>query len=275
MRPVSVALGRRVLLLLLLSLAPRGGRAKLEPPLKWASSSCPDDTFKSSLDDQLCAGLTSRPGVTTAEGCRELCCSVAFGQCGVWQWCNNPNGGCNEWGSVRCHTGPVNTADCPHKGNWIGGSRRPAPPPPPPSPAAVRRQGFSGFLGQNFSCNDSQALGLHDSWYYTWTKNPSQYNRCPFAKAPQELAREFVPMINGVGQAGDVSQNNHSATVWRDANAHYLLGYNEPDLGRIDPVTGKSNHPHMVDPAVAAQDWVAVQALAEQTSLKLISPVRA
>ena len=39
-------------------------------------------------------------------------------------------------------------------------------------------------------------------------------------------------------------------------------------------MTGKSNHPHMVDPATAAQDWPHVQALAERGNLKLVSPVR-
>lgn len=243
-------------------------------PVAVQTSSCPIDFFKSSLEGKHCSGLTARPGVSSADACRDLCCNVAFGQCGVWQWCDNPNGGCNEWAGVRCHTGPLNTVDCPQAGNWVGGSRRPAPPPPPPPLAAVRRQGFSGFLGQNYSCNDSHALGLHDSWYYTWTKNPSQYNRCSFGQSQQVLGKEFVPMINGVGQAAGDGVNEHNIEVWRKANAHYLLGYNEPDPGRINPVTGKSNHPHMVAPAAAARDWVEVQGLAERLSLKLISPVR-
>ena len=37
-------------------------------------------------------------------------------------------------------------------------------------------------------------------------------------------------MINGVGEAV-MSNEEHFLTVWRDANAHYLLGYNEPDPG--------------------------------------------
>lgn len=50
------------------------------------------------------------------------------------------------------------------------------------------------------------------------------------------------------------------------ANAHYLLGYNEPDPGN------GHNHPHMVSPAAAARDWVMVQAAAEQLGLQLVSP---
>lgn len=43
-------------------------------------------------------------------------------------------------------------------------------------------------------------------------------------------AAEFVPMINGVGQL-DSGVTDHYQMEWRAANAHYLLGYNEPDPG--------------------------------------------
>jgi hypothetical protein len=59
-------------------------------------------------------------------------------------------------------------------------------------PAATRKQGFSGFLGKHFTCDDASALGLSDSWFYTWTKNAAQYKQCPTTSAA-----EFVPMING------------------------------------------------------------------------------
>ena len=133
-----------------------------------------------------------------------------------------------------------------------------------------------------------QALGLGDSWFYTWMKNDAQYKKCA------EQAKEFVPMcapsplatprahvtpaarcpaharaararfqrrsaistppqrppsggqswggarrapistitgrINGVGQC-DQPLTNHYQMEWTAANAHYLLGYNEPDFG--------------------------------------------
>lgn len=48
--------------------------------------------------------------------------------------------------------------------------------------------------------------------------------------------------------------------------AKYILGYNEPDPGN------GHNHPHMVEPAVAAQDWVKVQKAADELGLGLVSP---
>ena len=53
---------------------------------------------------------------------------------------------------------------------------------------------------------------------------------------------------------------------WVGSNAHYLLGYNEPDPGN------GHNHPHMVSPELAAKDWVKVQQAAERLRLKLVSP---
>merc|ERR1711933_415844 len=55
---------------------------------------------------------------------------------------------------------------------------------------------------------------------------------------------------------------------WKFANVHYLLGYNEPDLGN------GHNHPHQAAPAVAAADWPLVQKVAEQFDppLELVGP---
>ena len=92
--------------------------------------------------------------------------------------------------------------------------------------------------------------------------NAAQYSRC---ESPLDQAVEFVPMINGVGQLEE-GLSHHFQEEWRSANAHYLLGYNEPDYGN------GHNHPHMVSPAVAAKDWVNVQAAATLMGLKLVSP---
>lgn len=72
-------------------------------------------------------------------------------------------------------------------------------------------------------------------------------------------------MINGIGQM-DSPVTVHYMKEWKAGNAHYLLGYNEPDYGN------GHNHPHAVDPADAAKDWVKVQAAAKQTGLTLVSP---
>lgn len=56
-------------------------------------------------------------------------------------------------------------------------------------------------------------------------KNSAQYTHCTGMQAA-----EFVPMINGVGQL-DSGVTDHYQMEWRAANAHYLLGYNEPDPG--------------------------------------------
>merc|ERR1712048_434219 len=57
--------------------------------------------------------------------------------------------------------------------------------------------------------------------------------------------------------------------VWKEHNAQFLLGYNEPDAGN-----GKHNHPHEVSPADAAAAWPKVQELAASMSppLTLVSP---
>jgi len=130
---------------------------------------------------------------------------------------------------------------------------------------ATRKRGFEGFLGKHFTCQDAAALGLSDSWFYTWMMNPSQYGKCGY---DQKLAAEFVPMVNGINQ----TQNFMTDAVkkhWVAANVHYLLGYNEPDSGN-----GKHNHPHECSPASAAADWALVQKVAEQFDppLELVAP---
>jgi hypothetical protein len=94
--------------------------------------------------------------------------------------------------------------------------------------------------------------------------NPSQYNEC----GDEKLAAEFVPMVAGIGQTQSMMTDSIKRK-WAAANAHYLLGYNEPDSGN-----GKHNHPHEASPADAAADWPKVQAVAEQFDppLELVDP---
>jgi len=126
---------------------------------------------------------------------------------------------------------------------------------------AVKKQGFSGYLGNYWSCEDSKALNLDDSWYYTWLHEPTARGRsyCNGGFPPGE----FVPMVNGKGQAAKLNTPSTHKTF---ANSEFLLGYNEPDPGN-----GR-NHPHMMDPAEAAVDWVDMQDLAAANNLTLVSP---
>ena len=116
-----------------------------------------------------------------------------------------------------------------------------------------------------------------------------------------ETRRRFF--CTGIGQL-DSGLTHHFQTEWAAANAHFLLGYNEPDPVRervfcdafshskssfyrdrlrtnIVRENSKQdvclqgnghNHPHMVSPALAAKDWVKVQAAATLMELKLVSP---
>jgi len=128
---------------------------------------------------------------------------------------------------------------------------------------SIPKRGFSGFLGAHFTCQDAAALKLDGSWSYTWTTNPSQYNKCKTAPTA-----EFVPMVNGVGQAKRLV-TSHIQKAWKAANVRYLLGYNEPDYGN------GHNHPHQASPAKAAADWPDVQRVAAQMApepLVLVGP---
>lgn len=128
---------------------------------------------------------------------------------------------------------------------------------------ATRKRGFSGFMGEHFTCEDAAALGLQDSWSYTWMLSASQRNKCAGKKA----AAEFTPMINGVGETSK-SKIEDLKTLWSGNNVHYLLGYNEPDYGN------GHNHPHMATPAKAAADWPELQKLAAHFDppLTLVGP---
>lgn len=145
-----------------------------------------------------------------------------------------------------------------------------------------RKRGFSGFLkpsGGDYTCDDAALLNLQESWHYNWGKWPSASNRCD----GQNITSEFVPMAIGAhcpswGEGECVAALEESIeklntdevrTSWKNANAQFLLGYNEPDAGN-----GKHNHPHEVSPADAAAAWPKVQALAAAMSppLTLVSP---
>ncbi len=215
--------------------------------------------FQSSLNLTRCEGMQPFKSVQTWQECRAVACSNSSAQ--AWQFCPTSFPGCQGWASSRCWVGGLASGPplkCPSASEWMGESR--LAPPPRPSPA-TRKRGFSGYLGKDYTCEDQQVLGLNDSWYYTWTHEPSQHNKC----TPGSQGREFVPMLIGLGSAGSLG---NYVREWGEANAHYVLGYNEPDFGN------GHNHPHMCSPEAAAKDWPKVQAVAAafDPPLTLVSP---
>ena len=215
---------------------------------------CPASTFKGSMNGTLCSNLTEYKDVKELDTCKQLCCDDP--ECDTYLWCPT---GCKDWKSSRCWYGKK--GNCSSAAQWIGETK--IQPPPPPAPA-TRKRGFSGFLGENYTCDDSKVLGLDDSWYYNWVHESSQYNKCK----GKNTSYEFVPMVIGLGIAENMIGNTAIQKDWAERNVHFLLGYNEPDYGN------GHNHPHMCKPADAAKDWVKVQELAASFDppLALVGP---
>jgi hypothetical protein len=93
------------------------------------------------------------------------------------------------------------------------------------------------------------------SWYYNWSNTPSKgYN----GEVQDFTGYEFVPMIWN----GNYSADNIRTYVKAHPECKYLLGFNEPNF------TAQAN----MTPAVAAEKWPEVQALAKELGLKLVAP---
>ncbi len=78
-----------------------------------------------------------------------------------------------------------------------------------------------GISKKGLAVNDTMGkhinpVELKASWYYDWSTNPHSYT------GYEQI--EFVPMIWGVGNDGDITKVNNY-------NYKYLLAYNEPDMG--------------------------------------------
>lgn len=263
-----------------------------------------DALFTVDLRDAVCPDLKGQKSSSapTVEACRNICAEDPG--CDLYQWCpydpNKPQAlSCllhdrESWTTgnwTRCYVSDATSSrnmcepDTNHR--WIGaakiGSNR--VPSTTTAPAVTKsKRGFSGFLGGEdggSTCADSTALGLQNSWYYTWTIRTSEDNYCRNVErlwgssansggGAIQMGNEFVPMIIGVGIADDVLDDIERWKVeWDRANVHYLLGYNEPDPA--------PSHPQSVEAAKAAQDWPDVQkiALSFDPPLALVSPAPA
>ena len=214
--------------------------------------------FKSTLNGTNCHAVMKREksAETSPDACRQLCCDS---DCGAWNW---------HIGAAQCFNSPTPTdvSTCTPAHNYIGESRHSPPPPPPVKPCVTRKRGYSGYLGNEFTCRDMAALNLQDSWWYNWIVHPSQYSKCKPEGSPStynNMGAEYVPMINGIKA---LPPSGPWKKEWPAANVHFLLGYNEPDPSK--------NHPHACSPKDAAQKWPEVQAVAASMMppLRLVSP---
>ena len=263
-----------------------GARAAAQSPftVDLGNARCPDLVEKDSSvapDAASCAAL----------------CSEDLG-CDLWQYCPEDHVNCrlhsNRWspndGSVRCYVSSSTSSRemCIPDGwnRWIGSARTGSNRLPTRTAPVTRKRGFSGFLKQKINgnlqqavCQDSEALGLENSWYYNWMTTTSSNDFCRNNEnlwgsgsngnggGGTQMGGEFVPMLRGVGVAayvlGDIDKWK---AEWSRANVHYLLGYNEPDPA--------DNHPMSVEAAEAAFDWVKVQEVAASFDppLILVSP---
>lgn len=254
------------------------------------------NVFTVDLKNAICPDLNPVPG-KNAEEC-QIHCSNLEG-CDLWQYCDSfscplyENGTYTPGDYARCY---VSTASSSRGGcipdktdRWIGGARPEfARVPVKTAEPSSSKRGFSGFLkitrddGTTLLdpiCNDAQILGREEAWYYTWHTRTSSGDKCRkneqlWGASPNaagvRMGGEFVPMLIGVGAAQFVLDDIDKFRVeWTRANAHFLLGYNEPDPS--------PNHPHAVDAATAAVDWVKVQQVAASFDppLRLVSPAPA
>ncbi len=103
----------------------------------------------------------------------------------------------------------------------------------------------------------NQMVVLQDgvSWYYNWGNTPGKgYQN----EVSDFTGYEFVPMVWNDRYNAD----NIREYVKSHPECKYLLGFNEPNF------TAQAN----MTPAKAAEEWPAVQALAKELGLKLVSP---
>lgn len=123
------------------------------------------------------------------------------------------------------------------------------------SPASARSY-KRGVSENQFSLGaQMEVLTPGVSWYYNWANTPGKGWQ---SEVINFEGYDFVPMV---------WNNRYNADAIREyvrshPNVKYLLGFNEPNF------TAQSN----MTPAVAAQYWPEVVALARELGLKLVAP---
>lgn len=93
------------------------------------------------------------------------------------------------------------------------------------------------------------------SWYYNWGNTPTKGYQ---SQVENYEGIEFVPMCWNANYNADAIRTYVKA----HPGCKYLLGFNEPNF------TAQAN----MTPAVAAQQWTAVKALADELGLELVAP---
>jgi hypothetical protein len=102
--------------------------------------------------------------------------------------------------------------------------------------------------------DDANLLGKGVSWFYNWGPNVTEK-----VNTTTSLNKiDFLPMAwNGSFNAAEIR-----AFKLLHPECEYILGFNEPNL------TDQAN----MTPAVAAQKWIPLAALAKELHMKIISP---
>jgi len=221
--------------------------------------------FTISVKNSYCEGLNTKWHISDKATCIQTCCDDP--DCETWQFCDEPY--CDGYNGGSCRTGVSDYCRpiLQYNNMWDGATTRPAGDIIPAKTEPVtRKKGFSGFLPNSasryYSCEDAHFLGLEDSWYYTWTKATSGSDNCQHQGYwGVDQGAEFVPMVTNLN---NYRYHEKLALEMERSNAHFLLGYNEPELNDAPPYE-------------SALDWVHVQELAAMFDppLRLVSPAPA
>lgn len=115
---------------------------------------------------------------------------------------------------------------------------------------------FKRGVGENqfYFVGQMEPLEPGVSWYYNWGNQPNEGTNNQIINY---TGYEYIPMCWGA-YSEDKIRNYCKA----HPETKYLLGFNEPNFKAQSNMT----------PAVAAEKWPAVQALAKELNLKLVSP---
>jgi len=145
--------------------------------------------FTEDLHQTVCPGLVRKDNnqAPSESACATICANDPG--CDAWQYCPKSINSCQLpdgswiWANLqgRCYvaTSSSSRGMCKLDWNraWVGKARTGASRVPVKTNPITRKRGFSGY-GSTASCTDAAALGLEDSWYYTWHSRPSYQNTC-------------------------------------------------------------------------------------------------